>query len=140
MQNTTIVATTTATTTLSISILWNDPAFLILATISGSIGFWNAFVFISKNQIKLKSIDGLDIIANATFVGAVFAPIINFALILFGEFFLKDRLGIEFTQSQQLTLYALYWFTSLFSGRKLGEYAMDRLKNLKKKKKREENE
>ena len=135
MQNSTtaMIATTTASTSISISILWDNPIFIALAIISGAIGAWNAFVFINKNKINIKSIEAIDIIANSTFIGAIFAPIVNITLILFGDWLFKEKLGIEFTDTQHIFLYALYWLISLFSGRKLGEYAMDRLGDLRKK-------
>jgi len=128
---TTAVTATITTTSVSISVLWENPIFIIIGIISGLIGAWNAYVFMDKNNISIKSVSGMDNILAGMFIGAISAPILNIALILFGEFILKNKFGFVVEPNNEIYLYALWFLISLFSARKIGNKAMKKLKGKK---------
>jgi len=128
---TTAVTATITTTSVSISVLWENPIFIVIGIISGLIGAWNAYVFMDKNNISIKSVGGMDSMFAGMFIGAISAPALNIILILFGEFILEDKFGFIVEPNNEIYLYALWFLISLFSARVIGNNAMEKLKGKK---------
>jgi len=92
-------------------VIFNDPIFLYIGTISGFIGILTVAYDISEKKRRFTTFKSFILLFKGLFFGFISAPIMMLILLIFGEqiFFTMFKLKVE----DQLFLNSLYMLLSL---------------------------